>query len=382
MESINSNFMAAVSQAFRNLEEARFPIATFAYDDALVVLAAFVRSLPKLRLLLIHQDASIFTKFTNSLRPVVQRGASLTALEHSVVEFNILLPSRLINVVCSEQGSFSALAFSAFLSWRAMDIVVNAGWPIQIAGTSSLLSMALWFHLIGHISGSELNRTIQPILQRPELVDVRAIAPSQPLNCIQLALLTGDVHVLNAVLAVSAQMVDRDLQLLVSSGGTVNMFHTAIQSLNRNAVLPAFKLFFSRQKALGLYTSLCYEEKGDLRLTVLDALLVKHLHEPLLFLMEKGIDFESPLSRPQSRPLPSVLHAAFYELLQSDEKVEFLKAMERTFVSRRDIITKDILDIPYRQFANRDGKSLLAAIVKNQRSPINGSRRPVGEAFT
>jgi hypothetical protein len=293
---------------------------------------------------------------------------TIQMLEDAIKAVNESVPARLINTVCSDSGSFAAQAFHRFHSARAMDCIIAAGWPVQIAGMSSLLGMSIAGRFTGRVSGAELPRILQPMLQRPELVDLRAIAPKNQmsqrqfdnLNCVQLALLLGDTNLVNSILAASTQIVDRDFQLLASSGGHVNMFHTAIES--GMPVLPIFKLLFARQKSLGFYSSLCYEEWGDLRLTVHDALLVKHLHEPLLFLLEKGVDFESPLPRPHGRSLPSVLHAAFYEIATYD-LVDFFKATERILVERRDIITKEILDMPYRVHG-RPERSLLAAIVR------------------
>jgi hypothetical protein len=334
------------------------------------VWTAFVERLPKLRLLSVSNTDRIFDLCKDRLRGLPSRPTSTLPLEATISDVSAALPQRLVDVLCCDEGSVSALAFTKFHSWRAMELITAAGWPFQVAGTNSLLGMALWGHLTGRIPSADINRTIQPFLQRPEIVDLRAVAPNKDLNCAQLALLTGDAHIVNSVLSLSAQIVDRDLQLLVSSGGKVNMFHAAVESLKRNAVLPAFKLFFSRQKSLGLYPSLCYEEQGDLGLTVLEALLVKRLHEPLFYLLEKGIEFGSPLPRPQSRALPSVLHAAFYDMSRHEHDAEFFKAMESMFVSRREMMSTDLLDTPYGKIAGRPSRSVLAAIVRGQNHAI------------
>jgi hypothetical protein len=282
--------------------------------------------------------------------------SELRAAAHTL---NKDIPIRLLNVLTSRRfGSISAKAFSYFHSSEAMDIIVGAGWPIQIDGCQSLLCEALELHLIGLIPLSKISRLIQPILQSPDRVDLRATGTRYKLNPVQLALLTGDADLLDSILSVFNNMPNMDLHRLVSSHGSVNMFHRALAISSRNSIASVFRLMLSRQIELGFYMSLCYEDTVDPNLNVIESLIRRRFHEPLLLLLEKGASLYSPVLRACNFQ-PSLWHLAFFDRWDASIFGEFLSALEPVFLSKA-VITQNILDMPF----NGTGSSLLAAIAR------------------
>lgn len=310
-------------------------------------------------------------KLTSPGHPFVPFATTGDAFDYFVRRVTDTLDPSVTAKLCGDtSGSYSEVALRISKSFKAVDAVVRLGWPLQSYGGHSVAGLLLWDFITGAIGASEISRVLQPLFGSgaPKgLVDMHSTfkcgSPEFELNPLQLAILSGDESVFFTVLASTSDLENRDLHELVSSGGRVNLFETAVTILpSDERLLAAFKLIMARQKQLGVYISLFYEESSvdSCSLMPLERAARRRMDQSVEFLVSKGVELHPRLAFRSSVAPPSLLHCAFYD----HATTPFSPAYERFILGLRECFTSEMLSKPVGTV------SLLAKIVMHTSTPI------------
>lgn len=259
-------------------------------------------------------------------------------------------PNVLAKLCGRSAGSFSAMALRFGYNFKGVETLIRMEWPLQVGARHSVPGQILSDFHRGVISTSEISKILQPLFSdsSKSLVDIRATFElknmSLELNPLQMAILSGDEAVFFSVLAASADLENRDLHELVSSRGRVNLFHAAIAMFpSEERALAAMKLAFSRQKQLGLYTSLCYAESNQgfngLPMTVIESAGMRRFDQVVKFLADKGVEIHPKLLIRSSHAPRSLLHCVHYQ----SSSVPFSPRFEKLLLGLSECFTNEML---------------------------------------
>lgn len=260
-----------------------------------------------------------------------------------------LLSARLLQVLVAERiGSFSIMALSQCTNFKAVELLISLGFPMQIRGKYSALGYTLWQHLF--LRSADLERTIKPYLLQKGLVDLSATfhahwtANAAPINPIQAALIIGEASVLNLILASTADMEDRNLHQLVFGSNSLNMYHVSIKMTTDEAMLlSSFKLMTARMKSLALFSTLWYEEEEKLHLNVLETLLRLGYPQVARFLYYKGAEPSPEIRRHPTAP-SSILDVVFRGSGQHTPDAAFFEQVEPVLLDPRVLENPSLLE--------------------------------------
>lgn len=330
--------------------------------------ADFVETTPKLKRLVISAADPIFLLGTYAYVAYAKKYESVISTVKAT------LPDRLVRVVAAETlGSFSIMALSYSANFVVIESLIENNFPLQVGDSESVPACLLWKCLQGRISPSEACRALVPMLETDHhhLIDLRAkFQPRQDrpdfpaLNLLQMAFLTGSSDIINLLRSQMPEIADLDLQLLLSDGGRVSLYHAVVQANRHSSMrLNAFKLLLSRKSTYGFYPSLCFDEFGPLHLNVMESLVLDNTDPASArFLYEQGIDPAPKVYRHWKAP-PSILNVFFHNEEYS-RSVDVLDTLHPILMDPRVYTAPNLLDGKFQD------RGLLAQVARSNSTQV------------